>query len=244
MSTEENPSFSTLPIELIYKIFTYLDAQTIVRQVRCVSKRFYALVKTYDQYDFNFNSIFKRDFLLLCNYLEHDKIVLLTLSDDDQTPGQMEYFLSLFRIGQFTQLRSLTLLEIDHCYLSIILQDIKTSQLNSLIIRSQRDFSENNNRVTDLSTILSLRTLRKLHLKIAHLHVSGMSWPIASQIQHLEITCPTMSDFYHILRHFPNLRILVIEQLTEQINDGQMENLNDLEPFARLQSLTVKSRQC
>src|SRR5689334_21679595 len=114
MSFKEKPSLCTLPVELVHYIFGYLDAKTIVRSIRCVCKRLYTIVNTYNQFYFDFNSILKNDFLFLCNYIKNDK-----------TPGQIQHFISIFCLSQFNQLRSLTLIEIDHCYLSIILKDIQ-----------------------------------------------------------------------------------------------------------------------
>jgi hypothetical protein len=234
-------SFSTLPPELIYKIFVYLDAQTIVRKIRCISKRFYRIVNNYDEFNFNFTSILKCDFLLLCNYIQHDKIISLTLSDNDQTPGQIQLFLSLFRLNQFTRLRSLSLLEIDDCYLNIVLKDMKKLELNSLIIHTERDYSEDNTNRDDLLSVMSLPTLQKLVFKMPNFLMSSITWPIESKIQHLEITCQQLNDYYNIVRHFPNLRTLILEGLHQQIHDGIIPKPDDLEPFHQLESLTIKS---
>ncbi|CAF1544851.1 unnamed protein product, partial [Rotaria sordida] len=166
MSTEGNPSLSTLPVELIFYIFRYLDAPTIVRSIRRVCKQFYTIVPTYDQFKFNFKSILKSDFHLLCNLIEPKNVESLTLSDDDETPGQIEYFLSIFRISQFTRLHSLTLCEIDDCYLNIILKDIKALGLNTLSIYSKRDHSQGITKVTDLSSAISLPRLFTFNLNI------------------------------------------------------------------------------
>ncbi|CAF1223455.1 unnamed protein product [Rotaria sordida] len=101
MSDQPIASFYTLPLELIHYIFGYLDAKTIVRTFRSICKRFYIAVKTYDQFKLDFNSISKSDFLFLCNFIESKNIESLTLSDRDETPGQIEYFLSFIRIKYF-----------------------------------------------------------------------------------------------------------------------------------------------
>jgi hypothetical protein len=241
MSTDENPSLSTLPVELVYRIFGYLDTRTIVRSIRCVCKQLYKLVNTYNQFDLDFKSILKIDFIFLCNYISPENVISLTLSDNDQTPGQIQYFLSLFRLNQFSQLRSLTLIEIDDCYLSIIVKDIQTSSLNSLTIHSERDYLQNNTSPEDLSLVLSLSTLRKIDLNISTFDLSRLSWPIECSIQHLEIDCRTVNDYYTIVQLLPNLRRFVVRQLNEKMNDETISNLDNLESFGQLYSLTLKS---
>ncbi len=240
MSHKENASLDTLPVEVVHKIFGYLDTRTIVRLLRCVCKRLYTIVNTYDRFNFDFNSILKSDFLFICNYIQPKNVISLTLSDDDETPGQIQYFLSLFRVSYFTQLHSLTLIEIDDCYLSIILKDIKTCLLNSLTIHSQRDYSQNNTNSNDFSSVISLLTLRKLDLKLPNFDLSTLLWPVECRIQHLEIDCRTLDQYYNIVRHLPNLKVFVVGQLDEKMNDGTIAKPDDLESFRQLYCLTLK----
>ncbi len=77
MSDNEKPSLGTLPPELVYKFFGYLDAKTIARSLRCVCRELYTIVNIYDQFIFDFNSILTCDFIFLCNYIKHDKVISL-----------------------------------------------------------------------------------------------------------------------------------------------------------------------
>jgi hypothetical protein len=240
MATEQNPSLGTLPSELIFHIFHHLDAPTIVRSVRRVCKRLFKIVNIYDRFIFDFKSILKPDFHFLCNYIQPENVISLTLSDDDETPGQIIYFLSIFRLGQFTQLRCLTLLEIDDCHLSIILKDIKTLQLKSLMIHSERDYSQNCTSPNDFSSIISLKSLRRLIVNILSFDVSQITWPVECTIEHLEMNCRTLNEYCNILDHLPNLLVFVVGQLDEQMTDETAVELLNLSPFRRLSSLTFK----
>lgn len=104
MSNERQVSLLTLPVELIFQVFCHLDATTIVRSFRRVCQRFHALVKVYDQFQLDLQSILKCDFHFLCNFLLTNHVVSLILSHGDEIPGQIEYFFSTFRIRQYTQL--------------------------------------------------------------------------------------------------------------------------------------------
>ena len=240
MSTEQIPSLSTLPVEIILYIFRYFDAQTIVRSFRTICKRFYCIVNTYQQFNFDFNGILKSDFHFLCNYVQPKNVELLTLSDNDETPGQIEYFLSIFRINQFSRLRSLTILEIDDCYLTSILKDLQTSTLSSLSIRSCRDYSENRACSDALSSAISSLNLHKFSFNIPSFDTSAIVWPWECTIQHLEICCRTLDVYCNILYCLPNLRTFVVEYLNEDDLDEAISKLSSLDPFYQLVSLTFK----
>ncbi|UJR32557.1 hypothetical protein I4U23_020018 [Adineta vaga] len=210
MSVKQDSLFCTLPVELIFHIFRYLDVYTIVHSFRLVCRQFYTLVNTYDQFDFNFNMISKSDFHYLCNLIPPKNIKSLILSDDDGTPGQIEYFLSRFRLKQFIHLYSLTLLDIDDCHLGIILKDISKLKLVELIITSKQDFSQNNTISDGLSSAICLPTLRKFCLDIPTFDISQIIWSSK------------------------------LEKLTMNELDGIIPDLTDLTPSCHLSSLTFK----
>ncbi|CAF1066157.1 unnamed protein product [Adineta steineri] len=240
MSVKQDSLFCTLPVELIYHIFRYLDAQTIVRSIRIVCKRFYTIVNVYDKFNFNFDSIVKSDFHYLCNLILPRNVKSLTLSNSNETPGQIEYFLSRFRIKQFIQLNSLNLFQIDDCQLGIILKDIQKLQLTSLSINSKQDYSDNNTISDDLSSAISLPSLQKLTLNIPSCDISKIVWPIGCTIQHLYIYCRTIDEYCNILYTLPNLRTLVVEGLNMDDTSGIIPNLPNLTAVCQLFSLTFK----
>jgi len=54
MSTKAKPSFSTLPIELVYRIFDHLKAVTIFQSCQNVCIRLNSIIDTYERYQVNF----------------------------------------------------------------------------------------------------------------------------------------------------------------------------------------------
>ncbi|CAF3346636.1 unnamed protein product [Rotaria socialis] len=240
ISTTQRPSLCTLPVELIHHIFHYLDAQTIVRSFRSVCKQFYTIVKAYDQFKLDFNASLKSDFLFLCNFISPENIQSLTLSDRDETPGQVEFFLSFTRIKQFTRLRYLTIFEIDDCYLNIILKDLSTLTLQSLCIHSERDYSRDNTSLDQLSSVMSLPSLHNVNLNIPNLNLSELLWSLECKVQHLEIYCRTLDEYCNILNHLPNLRKFVVIQLNQDSTDEIVTQLSNLTPFRQLSYLAFK----
>ncbi|CAF2035753.1 unnamed protein product [Rotaria magnacalcarata] len=96
-----------LPVELLYTIFTYLSAHEIFYAFYNLSDYVDAVLVNYDRYLVNFCSVLKSQFDVTCYYIRPDRVISLTLSDDDETPGQSEIFFSRFNIEQFIYLRSL-----------------------------------------------------------------------------------------------------------------------------------------
>jgi hypothetical protein len=243
MSNDQQPKLSTLPVELIFQIFRHLDAKTIVRSCRRVCQRFYTLVKVYDEFQLDFQSIFKSDFHFLCNFVPNDHVTSLVLADDDETPGQIGYFLSTFRIDQFTRLRSLTFLSIDEHNLQLALKNVNKLNLQSLSIQIKEDrsfsFIDNSEQMASNLALASCH-LHKLRLDISHFRLSSLNWPLDCTLHHLETRCVTLNDFCHIFLHLPNLRVLVVENFNESDAELTTLQISTVQPCCRLTSLTFK----
>ncbi|CAF4899567.1 unnamed protein product, partial [Rotaria socialis] len=189
MSTNDaGPSFSTLPVELLYQIFDYLDAPTIFLSVRSTCSRLKAIVNTYDRFNLNLSSISKPDFHIICSSIHPSNIILLTLSDDSHTPDQIELFLSLFCIRQFNQLRSLTLCAIEEDHLNNFLQHINTISLIALSFNVTKYSHRKTKRTAALiSSVLMQLSLRKLHLGIEYNRIRTVNWPVQCTVQYLRM---------------------------------------------------------
>ncbi len=64
-----------LPVELLHRIFDYLDVETIVLSIRLVSPLFRSVVGTYDRYVFDGTSLSKQRFSFLCRFLKPQSII-------------------------------------------------------------------------------------------------------------------------------------------------------------------------
>ena len=65
MSNKIVPSIESLPVELLYRIFDNLDAETIILSIRPVCRLFRAVATTYDRYDLDLKLISKSGILKL-----------------------------------------------------------------------------------------------------------------------------------------------------------------------------------
>lgn len=242
MATPTDSPFSNLPTELIHYILTFLEPIVIVRTFRCVCKRFYGVVKSYDRFRLNLKSIEKGDFHFLCNFIRADQIESLVLSDDDETPGQIEYFLSLFRIDRFTHLHTLTLIEIDDCHLNKFLKDVAKLSIRKLSARGRADaLAAYNTQTEQLTGVLAIPTLYDLELRVPQLNLQMIDWTPKCRIQQLSIFCSNIDEYCSLLVFLPHLRVLTIEGFDQQLNINEMKkSLADFVPACQLTSLTVK----
>ncbi|CAF1239976.1 unnamed protein product [Adineta steineri] len=105
--------FARLPVEIICIIFDYLPAHEILLAFSGINPFFDTILSTYLGYQFDFKSILRSHYDLVCSRIPPNQVISLTLSDLDDTPGQTQLFFSRFRITDFNRVRFLTLVNIE-----------------------------------------------------------------------------------------------------------------------------------
>jgi len=105
-------SLLDLPVELLYCICDHLDILIILRSLRCVCKRLYAVAGTYDRYKLNIASMSMSDLIFISHRILPESITSLIIYSKYTNTNQLEWFRSIFNIRRFTRLHSLTLLNI------------------------------------------------------------------------------------------------------------------------------------
>ncbi len=224
--------FDTLPVEIIHRIFDNLDIQTIFFSLRYVCRRFYSIVHSYRSYHFNFESISKSKFHLICRLIPFEHVVSLTLSDKDKTHGQIQLFLSLFDLNQFIRLRSLTLIQIEDYHLNIFLNSTRHSSFISLTIDSKTLSIRQNTSLNLLSSMIEHPTLQKLDLEMWPKDLNELQWPMNCTLTYLRLrTSITLNQFYLILHSSPCLKTIIVKDFNiDQIYlyDGQFSQLTSL----------------
>ncbi|CAF1040568.1 unnamed protein product [Adineta steineri] len=209
--------FDRLPVDLLYDIFDYFLAHDILLSFSNVSDRVDGVLRTYSFYRFDFKSISKDNFDLICRHIKPDQVISLVLSDASATPGQSELFLSRISIKQFTRLQSLTLYCIENETLELILLDLnKLDQLRSFHINSVTtksplriyDYSPLINQVTPLLSKTLSQVLPKLHrLNIGQKFIATRT-PLLVNLRSLALAQSTINELQMILIQTPHLRSL------------------------------------
>ncbi|CAF3808035.1 unnamed protein product [Rotaria sordida] len=211
-----------LPNELIFNLFEYLSILDLFQAFYGLNSRLNTLILAHcRKCRLDFESITKTNFDIICkNYLPYiiDRIISLRLSDDDNTPQQIDLFLSYnFHLQQFINLQIISLSNIHSSYILDKLIS-ECSQLISLthftLIKCYISINRSNaNRL--YSKIWSLSKLNYCYLDISFTHASyfPMSTVISTSLKHLSIiniSC-YLNELIHLFQSTPNLQYLSIE---------------------------------
>jgi hypothetical protein len=191
-----------LPVELIHYLLSYFSAHEIFYTFINVTSYINAVLAAYSNYKVNFKSITKTNFDLTCQHIIPDQVISLTLSDDEETPGLIELFLSRFQINQFTRLQSLRLFDIGPDFWEIIIT--KLVELKNL-----RFFSFfPSNRSDAWVCKLPAKDLKPLDKNLADTYA-----PVLPQLYQLRLC---HGDFLKSIQ-FPCLRHLVLDRSSVDI---------------------------
>ena len=215
----------SLPIELLHILFSYFAAYEIIHSFSNVSDYANAALHSYLAYQWNFQSIRKSHFHLICLHIRPEQVQSLVLSDDDDTPGQSVLFLSQFQIERFTQLRSLRLIRLEIESVKRILS--KLSQLKQL-----RSFSFDSKtiRYPDLPyriynqiecDILVVNAYKQVLPQLNQLHLNSgkqLTSVSLSNLHRLKLETCTFHQLQIIFQSTPRLQSLSVSMQRDKSN--------------------------
>ena len=246
MSRTYSATFSNLPVEIIRRIFDNLDGTTVLLSVRNVCQQLRATVDTYHRYELDLTALSKPDFSRILVHVHPQHVIGLKLNDLGTTPGQISVFRSLIDIGLFTQLRSLTLLEIEGQDLCLFLEHARRCSLISLTFGLKSRAVEEQPRIVEqLSSIIAQPTFFRLQLPSRGLYelIGQLEWPIQCKLQYLRMASYTIEQLSETLRRASDLRTLDLGTKWESIfNSWNDPAENSLTPHSRLTSLVIRCR--
>ncbi len=209
MSNKQNlMKFENLPNEIFLHCFEYLNAPDIFYAFEQMNPRFYRLIRTIPL-RLNFEDIHKSIFDRFCekmlDYAEIQKQIYSLKLSNENTHGQIQAFLTYFSLDKFTQLRSLTLIEI---------KENNVEQLSSILpLLSQ---------LTSLRLVRSLMTSDVLISKLPRckpniLSTSSLNSTLSSfqeiiSLTKLSVKLGRINQYYQILLDMPFLQYLNISR--------------------------------
>ena len=181
-------SLDLLPVEILYRIFDDLDTEIILLSMRYVCKRFYGITQHYNRYTLNCQAMDKTKFDSIGDVTVPNNVTGLILSNDDQTPGQIELFLSLSPLEEYDRLQTVSLFQIEQVSLVLFLDHLgKISTLSSLTITSDSSLELTDVTLKSLSSMIGQRTLRHLDLTLSDAVIDKLEWPSECFIEHLRV---------------------------------------------------------
>ena len=212
------------PVELIFNIFTYLNTAEILHSFYSFSRYLRKCIRTYDGYKVNLKSISKRQFDQIFQTIRPDQILTLTLSDDEETPGQMSFFFTLFPAFEqsFTRLECLHIRNLEACrilqpmnVLHTISIDFAQWPVPSFQIANIQTFDEK------LASIFRLPTLHTLILNKESVNnrFNIQILPTNENITQLEIHLRTIDNLPLLFKCFPNIQRLAFSLNTTSVDN-------------------------
>ncbi|CAF0940273.1 unnamed protein product [Adineta steineri] len=212
--------FDLLPVQLLHTLFSYFLAYEILLTFSGINDYVNSVLLAYTAYRVNFESIRRTNFDLICHRIRPEQIILLKLSDNRDTPGLSEVFFSRFQIEQFTQLRSITLNEIEFESMESIFSNLhKLNKLRSFSFNAdliRRKYPPRTSQYSNISNKINLRLLNaysRILPRLTHLYLhSGdvlQSIPL-SHLYYLKLDKCTLDELEIIIRNAPQLQSLNI----------------------------------
>ncbi|CAF3943561.1 unnamed protein product [Rotaria sp. Silwood2] len=209
--------FDQLPNEILIECFEYLSALDILYSFDQLNYRSHTLVESIS---LHLNLHHKNKLLfdqfchqMLFNPQMKNQIISLKLSNKN-TCGQLNVFLSFFSISEFSQLRSITLIDLDYN---------RTQQIESIILLLFDFANVYSNELTDETcNVLSKLVPSKIQMKLtSNLNSNSTSIHKTTTITSLTVFQCSLDDLWQVFKYTPNLEYLHIKILcnSSSIND-------------------------
>jgi AAA+ ATPase superfamily predicted ATPase len=224
-------NFELLPNEIILDLFEYFSTIHLFHAFFGLNSRFNKLIsQQFQKFHLDFLFISKTNFNHFCqNYLPSiiDRIISLRLSNDNNTPQQIELFLSHnYRLRQFTHLQSISLLHLQSQQTldQIMIDCSYLPYLTHLAFTDSRISMNENNANRFFNQIWSLSKLTYCYLNNCFNYKNYFPNPtvISPSLRHLSIpntTC-SFSTLTHLCQYTPNLQYLSVTFID---NSDQLE---------------------
>lgn len=213
-----NCQLDNLSVELIHHLFSYFSADEIFHTFINITSYIDAALATYSNFKINFKSISRSKFELICRYIVPEQVIRLVLSDNEDTPGLIELFLSRFQMNQFICLQSLKLIEIGPDFWKYIIPNlVDLTNLRSFsFFHSNRECSWVCNIQPDDVIQLEKRLFERHAPLLSQLYglrlcygdfLKSVQFP---QLNHLILERSSLNVFNHICSVTPQLKSLDI----------------------------------
>ncbi|CAF4978356.1 unnamed protein product [Rotaria sp. Silwood1] len=235
-------NFEFLPNEIILDLFEYLSLIHLYQSFFALNSRFNKLLcQQFEKFHLDFRLISKTNFHQVCqnNILSViDRIISLHLSNDDNTPQEIEYFLSHgYQLRQFIRLKSISLscLRSQQTLDQIMVECSYLPCLIHLTLTDSHVSMSGNDAQRLFNHIWSLSKLTYCHLDNCFVDENYFPNPtvISTSLKRLNIrnmTC-SLSTLTRLCQHTPYLRYISIMFYDDS---DQLESLLPILSITRL----------
>ncbi|CAF4348154.1 unnamed protein product [Rotaria sp. Silwood2] len=233
--------FESLPNELIYVIFKYLNASDILNALSNLNSHFTALLTIYNDYKVDFRSVSKDLYDFVCSQLVPSHVQMLYLSNKRNTYGQIQNFFNRFSLISFSsRLRSLSLkscLEneskeiIDHLHLLTKLTVL------SFVANAGADFNtESRRRLVKAISQLPLLRICTIKLYSDELIFDDIPGLVFQSLKYICLGISSLDQLVYLCRCAPNLKRLIVDAIIDE-----PLNIDDCSSLANLTHLSIRT---
>ncbi len=212
--------FETLPNELIYLIFTYLNANDIFNGLSNLNTRFTALLTAYTDYKLDFRSVSKDIYDFVCSQMIPSHVQTLYLSNKRYNYGQIQNFFNRFPLISFScRLRSLSLkscLENESKEIIDQLHLLTKLTVFSFVANAGANFNFDLRRHL-VQVIAKLPSLRRCTIKIYNeILIFDIFGLVFQQLEYICLGISALDQLIHLCRRAPNLKHFVIDAVIDE----------------------------
>jgi hypothetical protein len=228
-------SLPELPVELLHRIFNYVDTQTLLHSIRPVCRQLNAKVQTYNKLRLDFPTPLRAsNIIAMTDSLQPENVISLALMASKET--------EIPELHRFTRLQSLTLTEINDMLSNQFFEHMITCPLTTLSLTTcAQTVAETRQIITLLSSSIGESTIQNLNLDISKIEMTCREArrPFQSVLRRLTIYNCHYSEYHQILSSSPFLQTLVIEECILKGIETQTMPLLGTANYSHLTSLTL-----
>lgn len=228
------------PVEILHELFSYIPVPELYFSFFNISDHMNAVLISYPVKSIDLNSFSQLHVDFICHHIRPEKIISLTLCDDINQNGQSELFFTHFRIEQFTQLRSLTLINIDKYFLEYLFPNL--NQLQHLCsfsfdttdeyLKIDKNYRLHFNEVKSTLLKTCTRLLSQLN-QLTLFNIQEISFGTASRLRHLKVSECSTIELKRIHSELPKLESF------DACLQGDITHIEHLSSLSHLTRLTL-----
>jgi hypothetical protein len=163
------------------------------------------------------------------------------MSDGYQNRGQIQYFFQLFNLDQFTQIRSLTLLEINRHDIIKVFKSQIIFLLHSLKVQFRERFCLQHEASITLASHIEKSILKKIDINLWFCSIKNIIWPSECILEYVKIHTCSLEGYITILEKTPRLQTFILNDLDYSERKYGRSKPPIFERFQSLKSLTLEN---
>lgn len=214
---DSQASLISLPIELLHRVFDFVDAQTILLNIANVCQQLNFVSASYNRLKLKYDSSSHYNFKQISRLVCFDNVISLSIKNDHISNNRINRFIQFFGNCEFRRLRALSVTNCSYKEFEELLQHINTECPITLTLHLFHGFQERLPNI--LPPLISKYQVQKLFYDSLPYSNIPISWAECSNLEDLIITECTSTQCISIIRQCVQLQALRIKSCTSNNQD-------------------------